>query len=75
VETVPNIEEDRPVDIEQTRESIFAGIHRVQGLVGETKRLILNPTAEPPAIAAPAVLAEPATPVDPAEPEIPNPAR
>jgi hypothetical protein len=72
---VSNIEDDRSVDIEQTRESIFEGIYRAQGLVGETKRLILNPTAEPPAIAAPAVLAEPVTPVEPTEPEIPNPAR
>lgn len=72
---MPNIEDDRSVDIERTRENIFAGIYRVQGLVGETKRRILNPTAEPPAIAAPAALAEPATSVEPAEPEIPNPAR
>lgn len=71
---MPNIEDDRSVDIEQTRESIFEGIYRAQGWVGETKRLILNPTAEPPAIAAPAVLAEPA-PEPAAEVEIPNPAR
>jgi hypothetical protein len=72
---VQNIEDDRLVDIEQTRESIFEGIYRVQGLIGETKRLILNPTAEPPAIAAPAALAEPVIVVEPAEPELANPVR
>jgi hypothetical protein len=60
VYTVSNIEDDRA--IKQTRERIFEGIHRVQSLVGETRRLILNPSAEPPAIAAPAVLAEPEPP-------------
>lgn len=50
-------EDERPVrseHAEQTPESILEGIHRAQAIVGEARRLILNPAlTEPPAIAAP----------------------
>lgn len=59
---VPGQEDDAPVrpeQAEQMQERMLEGIHRVQAMVGEAKRLIMNPAlAEPPAIAAPTLVVQ-----------------